>query len=141
VLKNKAMSTNYYSSLVVGAVFKEIVIEHKQEVTVTKYNEDTGVPYSCTTSHSKTFLGNIEIEIDDSLEETLEEYDLELHYTHCEQEEAERIIGIKIYESSEPAIIEVDIDLLQRETKDLATEFNELGISVKPKLFLIHSVG
>jgi hypothetical protein len=133
------MSTNYYSSLVVGAVAKEIVIEHKEEVTVTKYNQDTGVPYPYTTSHSKNFFGNIEI--DDDLEETLEEYDLELHYTYCEQKEAEQIIGVKIYKSSEPAIIEVDIDLLQREIKDLATKFDELGISVKPKLFLIHSVG
>jgi hypothetical protein len=134
------MSTNYYSSLVVGAVFKEVVSEQKEERTVTKYNQDTGVPYSSTKSHSKTFLGNIEIDVDNDLEETLEEYDLELHYTYCEQEEAERIIGVKIYDSRKPAIIEVDIDLSQRQINDLATKFNELGISVKPKLFLIHSV-
>jgi hypothetical protein len=134
------MSTNYYSSLVVGAVFKEIVIEHKEEVTVTKYNEDTGVPYSSTTSDSKTFLGNIEIDVDDDLEETLEEYDLELHYTHCEQEEAEQIIGVEIYHLSHPAVVEIDMDLLQRQVKGLAAKFNELGISAKPKLFLVHSV-
>jgi hypothetical protein len=131
------MSTNYYSSLVVGAVFKEIVIEHKEEVTVTKYNQDTGVPYSSTTSRSKTFIGNIKI--DDDLEDILEEHGLESYSGYGGNDDKE-IIGVEIYDLDEPAVVEVDIDLLQREINNLAAKFDKLGISVKPKLFLIHSV-
>jgi hypothetical protein len=132
------MSTNHYLSLVVGATVKEIVIEHKEEVTVTKYNQDTGVPYSSTTSHSKNFFGNIEI--DDDLEDILEEHDLGSYSSYGGNDD-EEVIGVEIYDLSEPAVVEVDIDLLQREINNLATKFNELGVFVKPKLFLIQSVG
>jgi hypothetical protein len=99
----------------------------------------TGVPYQVTNSKSESFFGHVKVE--DDLEEFLEDQGLELHYTHCEQTKAEQVVGEKIYDSYDyPAIIEVDIDLLQREINAVTGKFEKFGIAVKPRLFLVHSV-
>lgn len=127
------------SSLLVAGVFYSQLYRVEEVITPrTKYNEDTGEPYSISISTIKKFIGTIELNTNDAddIDSFLEPLGLEVFHSDLNNPKEDPIVGAKIAETNQSAVVG-----LSSEVSELVEEAKEkllaIGCRVEAKITLI----